>query len=54
MQKFFLERNSNQWWLGEDALQSIRDYFILKDQHGRSSWVYRTQHGAWFKQGEFC
>ena len=54
MQKFFLERNANQWWLGEDALQSIRDYFILKDRHGRSSWVYRTQDGAWFKQGEFC
>jgi hypothetical protein len=54
MQRIFLERNANQWWLGEDALQTIRDYFILKDRRGRSSWVYRTQDGAWFKQGEFC
>lgn len=54
VQKVFLERNSNQWWLSEDALQSIRDYFILKDHNGRSSWAYRTQGGEWFKQGEFC
>ena len=54
VQKIFLERNANQWWLGKDALQSIRDYFILKDRDGRSSWVYRTQDGSWFKQGEFC
>jgi len=54
VQKVFLERNSNQWWLGEDALQSIRDYFILQDHNGRSSWAYRTQDGEWFKQGEFC
>jgi hypothetical protein len=53
VRKVFLERNSNQWWLGEDALQSIRDYFILQDHGGRSSWAYRTQDGDWFKQGEF-
>jgi len=54
VEKIFLERNSNQWWLGEDALQSIRDYYILKDCNGRSCWAYRTQRGEWFKQGEFC
>ena len=53
-EKIFLERNSNQWWLGEDALQSIRDYYILKDHNGRSYWAYRTQLGEWYKQGEFC
>lgn len=53
-EKIFLERNSNQWWLGEDALQSIRDYYILKDHNGRSCWAYRTQLGEWYKQGEFC
>lgn len=53
-QKIFLERGSNQWWLSEDTLQSIRDYFILKDRNGRSSWAFRTRDGAWFKQGEFC
>ena len=53
VQKVFLERSSNQWWLSEDALQSIRDYFILKDRNGRSSWAFRTGDGAWFKQGEF-
>lgn len=54
VQKIFLERNSNQWWLSQDALQSVRDYFMLKDHNGRSSWVYRTQDGSWFKQGEYC
>ena len=54
VEKIFLERNANQWWLGEDALQSIRDYYILKDHKGRSSWAYRTQRGEWYKQGEFC
>jgi len=53
MQKFFLERGSSQWWLSEDALQSIRDYFILKDHKGRASWVYRDANGGWFKQGEY-
>jgi len=54
LQKIFLERNSYQWWLSEDTLQSIRDYFILKDHNGRASWAYRNQDGEWFKQGEFC
>jgi len=54
MQKLFLERNSSQWWLSPDGLQSIRDYFILKDHNGRCSWAYCNQDGAWFKQGEFC
>jgi len=53
MQRIFLERNSNQWWLGEDALQSLRDYFILKDSRGKASWVFRTRDGAWFKHGEY-
>jgi len=54
VQKIFLERNSSQWWLSHSALQSIRDYFILKDANGRRSWVYRNQDGDWFKQGEYC
>ncbi|MCG6888478.1 MAG: hypothetical protein LJE92_02720 [Gammaproteobacteria bacterium] len=54
MQKFFLERNSSQWWLSPEGLQSIRDYFILKDHKGRCSWAFCNQDGAWFKQGEFC
>ncbi len=54
LRRIFLERNSNPWWLGEDALQSIRDYFMLEDERGRTSWVYRTRDGAWYKQGEFC
>lgn len=53
-EKVFLERESGQWWLSSSALQSIRDYFILRDRHGRQSWVFRDQHGAWFKQGEYC
>ncbi len=54
VQKIFLERNSSQWWLSPEGLQSIRDYFILKDSDGRSSWAFCNQDGAWFKQGEFC
>ena len=53
MQKIFLERNSSQWWLSPEGLQSIRDYFILKDHKGRCSWAYCNQDGSWFKQGEF-
>ncbi|MDJ0776748.1 MAG: hypothetical protein QNJ85_02720 [Gammaproteobacteria bacterium] len=53
LQKIFLERNSNQWWLDGDALRSIRDYYLLRDRRGRCSWVYRDADGAWFKQGEF-
>jgi hypothetical protein len=54
VEKIFLERNSSQWWLSHCALQSIRDYFILKDRNGRRSWAYRNQDGDWFKQGEYC
>ena len=53
VEKIFLERESGQWWLSASTLQSIRDYFILKDRDGRLSWVFRNQQGAWFKQGEF-
>ena len=52
--RIFLERNSNQWWISGDVLQSIRDYFILRDPRGRSSWVFRDSNGDWFKQGEYC
>jgi hypothetical protein len=54
VERIFLERDSAQWWLSSSTLQSIRDYFILKDRDGRRSWVFRNQQGAWFKQGEFC
>lgn len=54
VQKIFLERNSSQWWLSPEGLQSIRDYFILKDRDGRCSWAFRNQYGVWFKQGEYC
>ena len=51
--RIFLERSSRQWWVSGDLLQSIRDYFILLDERGRSSWVYRDYDGSWFKHGEF-
>ena len=54
MQRVFLERNSQPWWLGEQALQSIRDYFLLRDGYGRASWVYRDGEGIWYKHGEYC
>ena len=54
VEKIFLERDSGEWWLHPATVQSIRDYFILKDRDGRRSWVFRNQQGAWFKQGEYC
>jgi len=53
MQKIFLERSSEQWWLDGNTPQSMRDYYILKDCRGRLLWAYRTRDGAWFKQGEY-
>ncbi len=53
MQKIFLERNSTRWWLGEDALRSIRDYYLVRHPRDGASWVYRNGDGLWFKQGEF-
>lgn len=53
MQRIFLERSSEQWWLGGNALQAMRDYYILRNSDGRLVWAYRTLDGAWFKQGEF-
>jgi len=53
LQKIFLERSSEQWWRDGQALQAMRDYYILRDHHGRSIWAYRTLDGAWFKQGEY-
>ena len=51
--RIFLERGCAPWWLVEDALQSIRDYYIVRDRRGRASWAFRTLDGAWYKQGEF-
>ena len=53
MKKHFLERSSLRWWLADDALKSLRDYFVLTDEKGRSSWIYRDSDGDWYKQGEY-
>jgi hypothetical protein len=53
LQKIFLERSSEQWWRDGQALQAMRDYYILRDRDGRSIWAYRSLDGAWFKQGEY-
>jgi len=39
--------------LHESPEQQGKDYFLLKDRRGRSSWVYRDCDGKWFKQGEY-
>lgn len=52
-QRLFLERCASQWWLHESPEQQGKDYFLLKDRRGRSSWVYRDCDGKWFKQGEY-
>ena len=50
----FVERSASPWWLGGDADRAIRDYFVLRDERGRASWVYRDAGGAWYRLGEFC
>ena len=48
----FLERSAAPWWQS-GQLVGGRDYYIVKDQRGRASWVYRTREGHWFRQGEY-
>ena len=50
---FFLERGASRWWSGGDPENQARDYYVLKDHRGRSSWAYRDFDGKWFKQGEY-
>ncbi len=51
-QPCFLERSAAPWWQTGQLLGG-RDYYILRDQRGRASWVYRTREGDWFRQGEY-
>ena len=53
-QRLFLERCSSQWWLQGTQASQIKDYFLLRDNRGRASWVYRNFDGRWFKHGEYC
>lgn len=48
----FLERSAAPWWQ-TGQLVGGRDYYIVRDQRGRASWVYRTREGCWFRQGEY-
>jgi len=52
-QRFFLERCASQWWLHEAPEEQIKDYFLLKDNRGRASWVYRDYDGKWYRHGEY-
>lgn len=49
----FLERCASRWWLLEDAINQSKDYYVLKDNKGHASWVYKDGEGRWFKQGEY-
>lgn len=49
----FLERCASRWWLLDDSINQSKDYYVLKDNKGHASWVYRDGKGQWFKQGEY-
>jgi hypothetical protein len=49
----FLERCASRWWLIGDPINQNKDYYVLKDNQGHASWVYRDGEGHWFKQGEY-
>jgi hypothetical protein len=49
----FLERCASRWWLLDDSINQNKDYYVLKDNQGHASWVYRDGEGRWFKQGEY-
>ncbi|MFT5226251.1 MAG: hypothetical protein ACI8XX_002005 [Polaribacter sp.] len=50
----FLERCASRWWLVGDSINQNKDYYVLKDNEGHASWVYRDGEGYWYKQGEYC
>ena len=50
----FLERCANLWWQADDTQATNRDYYVMEDNRGRASWIYRDFEGRWFKQGEYC
>ena len=50
----FLERCANLWWQVDDTNATNRDYYLMEDNRGRASWIYRDFEGRWFKQGEYC
>ena len=50
----FLERCASHWWQNNDCQAINRDYYQLKGEQGRVSWIYRDSDGNWFKQGEYC
>jgi len=52
-QRLFLERCASQWWLHGEPEQTTKDYFLLKDNRGRASWVYRSFDGRWYRHGEY-
>lgn len=47
------ERIESGWWDGNDAM---RDYFVARNAHGATFWVYRerTPQGNWFLHGIFA
>jgi len=49
----FLERCGSRWWLRDESINQNKDYYVLKNNQGHASWVYRDGEGRWFKQGEY-
>lgn len=51
------ERVHGEWWLADDEVDLVRDYFRVEDTDGRRYWLFRTSDGntagRWFMQGAF-
>ncbi len=53
------ERILFPWWshhpLDNQAVQEVRDYFAVQDEHGRWLWLFRrASTGQWFVHGEWA
>ena len=52
------ERIAWEWWkpeVPESPSHGTRDYYVIEDEEGRWSWVYRhLETGKWYVQGEWA
>jgi protein ImuB len=55
------ERVFGEWWLRDDEMESVRDYFQVEDEAGQRFWIFRRGDGQdprtggldWFLHGFF-
>lgn len=49
---FFLERSMNKWWLSSD--HALRHYYRVIHRNQQTLWIYRTENGKYFIQGNYA